>query len=143
MTEVLFYTNAADKLHAACQLSSKAMTRKMRVMILDTAEAQVTDRLSRMLWTTPTIAFNPHCRSADRLAPVTPIIVDHATDPVVHEEVLINLRNDLPSYFSRFRRVVEIVTADADDRAQARDRYRFYRDRGYEITTHDLGKGKS
>ena len=62
---------------------------------------------------------------------------------MVHEEVLINLRNDLPSYFSRFRRVVEIVTADADDRAQARDRYRFYRDRGYEITTHDLGKGKS
>lgn len=142
MTEVLFYTNAADKLHAACQLSSKALSRKMRVMIL-TPEAQVTDRLSQLLWTTPSIGFNPHCRSADRLAPITPIIVDHATDPVVHEEVLINLRTDTPSYFSRFRRVVEIVTGDSEDRALARDRYRFYRDRGYEITTHDLGKNKS
>jgi DNA polymerase-3 subunit chi len=142
MTEVLFYMNAADKLHAACQLSSKALSRKMRVMIL-TPEAQVTDKLSRLLWTTPALAFNPHCRAADRLAPVTPIIVDHATDPVVHEEVLINLRTDMPSYFSRFSRVVEIVTQDADDRALARDRYRFYRDRGYEITTHDLGKDKS
>jgi len=46
----------------------------------------------------------------------------------------------MPSYFSRFRRVVEIVTRDSDDRALARDRFRFYRDRGYEITTHDLGK---
>ena len=56
MTEVLFYTNAADKLHAACQLSSKALSRKMRVMIL-TPEAQVTDRLSRLLWTTPSIGL--------------------------------------------------------------------------------------
>ncbi len=142
MTEVLFYTNAPDKLHAACQLSSKALSRKMRVMIL-TPEAQVTDRLSRLLWTTPAIGFNPHCRSADRLASITPIIVDHATDPVVHEEVLINLCNDMPSYFSRFQRLVEIVGRDEDDRASARERYRFYRDRGYEITTHDLGKNKS
>jgi len=142
MTEVLFYTNAADKLHAACQLSSKALSRKMRVMIL-TPEAQVTDRLSRLLWTTPATGFNPHCRSADRLASITPIIIDHATEPVAHEEVLINLRNDMPSYFSRFQRLVEIVSRDEDDRASARERYRFYRDRGYEITTHDLGKNKS
>ena len=142
MTEVLFYTNAADKLRAACQLSSKALSRKMRVMIL-TPESRVTDKLSRLLWTTPSIGFNPHCRSADQLASITPIIVDHATEPVIHEEVLINLCNDTPSYFSRFHRLVEIVTRDQDDRALARERYRFYRDRGYEITTHDLGKNRS
>ncbi len=142
MTELLFYTNAADKLHAACQLSCKALSRKMRVMIL-TPESQVTDKLSRLLWTTPSIGFSPHCRSADRLASITPIIVDHATEPVIHEEVLINLCNDTPSYFSRFHRLVEIVTRDKDDRALARERYRFYRDRGYEITTHDLGKNRS
>jgi DNA polymerase-3 subunit chi len=142
MTEVMFYTNAADKLHAACQLSSKALSRKMRVMIL-TPEAQVTDKMSRMLWTASAVAFNPHCSSTDKLAPITPIIVDHATAPVVHEEVLINLCNETPSYFSRFQRLVEIVTEDDDDRARGRERYRFYRDRGYQITTHDLGKTRS
>ena len=142
MTEVMFYTNVADKLHAACQLSTKALSRKMRVMIL-TPEAQVTDKMSRLLWTTPAVAFNPHCRSADKLAPVTPIIIDHATTPVVHEEVLINLCNETPSYFSRFHRLVEIVASNDDDRSLARERYRFYRDRGYEITTHDLGKPRS
>ena len=142
MTEVMFYTNVADKLHAACQLSSRALSRKMRVMIL-TPEAQVTDKISRLLWTTPAVAFNPHCRSADKLAPVTPIIIDHSTTPVVHEEVLINLCNETPSYFSRFHRLVEIVASNDDDRSLARERYRFYRDRGYEITTHDLGKPRS
>ena len=142
MTEVLFYTNAPDKLRTTCQLSSKALERKRRVMIL-TPELQVTDRLSQLLWTTPSTGFTPHCRAADRLAAVTPVIIDHATDPVIHEDVLINLCDDMPSFFSRFQRLVEIVTSNASDRARARERYRFYRDRGYEIVTHDLGKTRS
>ena len=36
--------------------------------------------------------------------------------------------------------LIEIVSLDEEDRAQARDRFRFYRDRGYEIRTHDLSQ---
>ncbi|RDJ93817.1 DNA polymerase III subunit chi, partial [Lacticaseibacillus rhamnosus] len=43
-------------------------------------------------------------------------------------------------FFSRFQRLVEIVGTDASDRQAARERYRFYRDRGYEIRTHQLGE---
>jgi len=32
------------------------------------------------------------------------------------------------------------VSRDDEDRAQARERFRHYRDRGYEIRTHDLSK---
>jgi DNA polymerase-3 subunit chi len=92
-----------------------------------------------MLWTAPSIGFYPHCRAADKLAPVTPIIVDHMSDPMVHDEVLINLRDETPSMFSRFRRLIEIVSTDEADRTAARERFRFYRDRGYEIRTHQLG----
>ncbi len=139
MTEVLFYTHAPDKLRTTCQLSCKALERNRRVMIL-TPEAGVTEQLSKLLWTAPSTGFTPHCRAADRLASVTPVIVDHTTDLVVHEDVLINLCEELPSFFSRFQRLVEIVTDDDNDRARARERYRFYRDRGYQIVTHDLGK---
>ena len=142
MTEVLFYTNAPDKLRTTCQLSSKAMAHQRRVMVL-TPGSDVTDRLSHLLWTTPSTGFTPHCRAADRLAGVTPVIVDHANEPVVHEDVLINLREDTPTFFSRFQRLIEIVTSDPADRAQARERYRFYRDRGYKIVTHDLVKARS
>lgn len=142
MTEVLFYTSAADKLRTTCQLSRKALERNRRVMVL-TPEGRITDQLSHMLWTTPSTGFTPHCRAADRLAKVTPIIVDHATDTVIHEDVLINLCQDMPTFFSRFQRLVEIVTNDENDRAQARERYRFYRDRGYQIVTHDIDKNHS
>jgi DNA polymerase-3 subunit chi len=67
------------------------------------------------------------------------VIVDHVDDPLVHDQVLINLRGDTPGCFSRFQRLVEIVGADDADREAARARYRFYRDRGYNILTHQLG----
>jgi DNA polymerase-3 subunit chi len=138
MTEVLFYTHVEDKLHTACQLSAKALARRMRVMIL-TADAALTDKVSRLLWSVPSIGFYPHCRATDKLAAVTPIIVDHVDEPLPHGQVLINLRNETPPGFSRFQRLVEIVSLDDGDRSAARERYRFYRDRGYEITTHRLG----
>ena len=71
------------------------------------------------------------------------MIVDHVTDPVVHEDVLINLCEETPAFFSRFHRLIEIVTTDETDRKRARERFRFYRDRGYEIVTHDLAKKRS
>ena len=142
MTEVLFYTHVDNKLQTACQLAGKAMARKMRVLIL-TPQAETTDRLSKLLWSAPSTGFVPHCRAADRLAPVTPVIVDHVTDPLAHEDVLINLCDETPSCFSRFHRLVEIVGLDDDDRAKARERFRFYRDRGYDIKTHKLGEAQA
>lgn len=138
MTEVLFYTHADNKLQTACQLTSKALARGMRVMLW-TADAAATEHLDRLLWSVPSTGFVPHCRGDDRLAPVTPVIIDHRAEPLVHDQVLVNLCDALPPFFSRFHRLVEIVGRDDDDRESARTRFRFYRDRGYEIRTHQLG----
>jgi DNA polymerase-3 subunit chi len=54
--------------------------------------------------------------------------------------VLVNLRAEWPPFFGRFERLIEIVSTDEDDRSRARERYKFYRDRGYQIRTHDLGE---
>lgn len=137
MTEVLFYTNVEDKLQTACVLAAKALSRSMRVLLF-TPDAGMTERLSKLLWSVPSTGFLPHCRCGDRLAPVTPILVDHVGEPLIHHDVLFNLREDAPPFFSRFSRLVEIVGNDDEDRARARERFRFYRDRGYEIRTHQL-----
>jgi DNA polymerase III subunit chi len=142
VTEVLFYTHVEDKLQTACQLAAKALAKSLRVMVL-TPDAEFTERISRLLWNVPSTGFLPHCRAADRLAPVTPIIVDHYSEPLVHDQVLINLCGQTPSIFSRFQRLVEVVTQEDDDRKAARERFRFYRDRGYEIRTHQLGEQRS
>ena len=138
MTEVLFYANADNKLQTACTLTAKALARGMRVMLF-TPDSATTERLSKLIWSAPATGFVPHCRSADRLAPVTPVIVDHVAEPLIHDQVLVNLCELTPPFFSRFQRLVEIVGTEEVDRAAARARFRFYRDRGYEIRTHNLG----
>jgi len=137
VTQIDFYVHVANKLQTLCTLAAKALARDVRMMVL-TPDAETTEQVDRMLWSQPSIGFLPHCRAHHRLAPLTPIIVDHLADPVVHEQLLVNLCPDSPAVFSRFERLIEIVSLDEADRTLARARFRFYRDRGYEIRTHDL-----
>jgi DNA polymerase III subunit chi len=137
VTQIEFYTHVENKQQMACRLAAKAMRQGLRVMLY-ASDANTTDQLNRLLWTFPATGFVPHCRSADELAPVTPVIVDHLGDVLVHDEMLINLHPEWPQFFSRFKHLVEIVSTDEDDQREARLRYRFYRDRGYEIQHHDL-----
>ncbi len=139
MTQIDFYTHVDNKHQTLCTLAAKALARGMRMMIL-TPDSDATERIDRLLWTQPPIGFLPHCRAHHRLAPVTPIILDYVAEPVVHEQVLVNLCHAAPPVFSRFERLIEIVGLDEDDRGLARERFRFYRERGYEIRTHDLSQ---
>ena len=137
MTQIDFYFNVENKLHTACALSAKAYVRGLKVLAF-CPDAEAGQKFSRMLWTVPAISFIPHCAPADPLAAVTPVIVDHEGLSLLHDQVLINLRAEWPPFFSRFQRLVEIVSLDEEDCGSARERFRFYRDRGYAIQTHDL-----
>lgn len=137
MTQIDFYTYVDDKHQMVATLAGKALARQLRVTIL-TPDAPTTDKLDKLLWVQPPIGFLPHCRAHDRLAAVTPIILDHVAEPVVHEQILLNLCDHYPPHFSRFERLIEIVGAGDEDRALARERYRYYRERGYEIRSHDM-----
>ena len=139
MTQIDFYTHVEDKLRTACRLAAKAFSHGMRVMVC-CPDADNARRFDRVLWTTPAISFIPHCLASDPLAPVTPIIVDYDGTEPLHDEVLLNLQAERPPLFSRYQRLIEIVSLDVEDQRVARERYKFYRDRGYEIRTHDLSK---
>jgi DNA polymerase-3 subunit chi len=137
MTQIDFYTHVDDRLATACRLAAKAYAQKLRMTVLcpDVAAAA---RFDRHLWTYTATGFVPHCLAHDALAPVTPILVDCDGSAPDHDQVLLNLRPEWPPRFSRFQRLIEVVSRDEEDRRLARERYRFYRDRGYEIRTHDL-----
>jgi DNA polymerase-3 subunit chi len=137
MTQIDFYTKVDDKLRTACRLVNKAYSQGLRVVVScpDQATAREIDRL---LWTTPATGFVPHCLATDALAPVTPVILDASDGEPAHDEVLVNLRGQWPACFSRFQRLIEIVSTDGEDSRVARERFKFYRDRGYDIRTHDL-----
>jgi DNA polymerase-3 subunit chi len=139
MTRIDFYFEAEDKLQVACRLSAKATHQKLRVLIYaaDEAQAQVIDK---MLWTWQSTGFLPHCLTRSPLAVQTPVLITHDPEDTPHDEVLLNLHYEWPPAFSRFQRLVEIVGRYDGDRMAARERFRFYRDRGYEIKSHDLSK---
>lgn len=137
MTQIDFYTQAGDRLHTACRITAKARSRGLRVTLF-CPDRETAARLDRLLWTVPATGFIPHCAPEAPLAPVTPVLIDTAGDNHLHDEMLINLHHEWPAFFSRYQRLAEIVGSDDADRAQARQRYKFYRDRGYAIRTHDL-----
>jgi DNA polymerase-3 subunit chi len=138
MTQIDFYSGADDKLHTACRLSAKVVQQDLKVTIY-IPDTETAERLDKLLWTFSSTAFIPHCRVDDKLAYVTPVIISPQAEPLPHDNVLINLHVEPPPFFSRFLRLIEISGTTQEDTQAARKRYRFYKDRGYEIRHHKLG----
>ena len=137
MTHISFYTHADNKLNVARQLIAKAWGQKLNVLVYapDNAIAREMDRL---LWIQPALSFIPHCLDDSPLAAVTPVLIGSRMDTLARADIIINLDQEPPSVFSRFDRLLEIVTQEESDLTASRQRYRFYRERGYDLVTHDL-----
>jgi DNA polymerase-3 subunit chi len=139
MTTIDFYTGCADPLAVAARLVVKAWGQFGHVRVL-TPDAAATGALDRQLWQVPATGFVPHCRLGAACAEDTPVIIDHALDHQGPAAVLINLQATPPPFFSRFERLAEIVVAGDDAVAAGRERWKFYRERGYELRSHDLSE---
>jgi DNA polymerase-3 subunit chi len=139
MTTIDFYTGCADPLAVAARLVVKAWGQFGHVRVL-TPDAAATAALDRQLWQVPATGFVPHCRLGAACAEDTPVIIDHALDHQGPAAVLINLQATPPPFFSRFERLAEIVVAGDDAVAAGRERWKFYRERGYELRSHDLSE---
>jgi DNA polymerase-3 subunit chi len=139
VTKIDFYTGTDDKLRTACLLSHKAMQNGLRVL-LHTPDQATAEMLDQLLWQHPAAAFMPHCLSSNQAAAEMPVIIGHQPEPFPHSEVLISLHTTCLPFFSRFERVIEIVSHDAEDSRLGRERFGFYRERGYEMRHFDLSK---
>ena len=145
MTKVDFYLLGPDndsRALFACRLAEKVWRLGHRVYLL-AADPPAANELDELLWTFSQGSFVPHalCKQkedADHYAELHPVLIGHAEPPDSLSDVLISLSTDVPAWFSRFTRVVELVGASDDDKARARERFRFYRERGYPLETHNL-----
>lgn len=137
MTKIDFYTGSTDKLRTACQLSHKAMQNGVRVL-LSAPDEETTEKLDKLLWQYPATAFMPHCRSDAGEAEQCPVVLNRGSEKFPHHDLLISLHDECLPFFSRFERVIEIIGSDDEDSRLGRERYKFYRDRGYELRHIDL-----
>ena len=144
MTRVDFYVLGGEaeaaRLALVCRLAEKACERDQTVFVHGDDEALLA-RLDAALWTFRPGGFVPH-----RLLAAGESVSGVDTDPVQlslgepasDRRVLINLAAAVPPFFSRFERALEVVDQRPDVRDAGRERYRFYRHRGYPLGHHRL-----
>jgi DNA polymerase-3 subunit chi len=142
MTRVDFYILKKDDHSArhlfACRLTEKAFRQGHRVFINTDSDAQLR-QLDDLLWVFRDGSFLPHAVFDGRPDNPEPILLGHGAEPQDCSDVLVNLCAEVPTWFGRFERVAELVDANESQRAAARERSLFYKDRGYTLNTHDIG----
>ena len=121
----------------ACKLAEKAFRQGHQVFI-NTASSTQLQQLDDMLWTYRAGSFVPHGIYREDLSGTPPVMLGHATEPADCHDVLVNLADEVPSWFCRFERVAELVSGNDSQRTTARQRYRFYQDRGYTLKSHNI-----
>jgi DNA polymerase III subunit chi len=73
------------------------------------------------------------------LAKDTPVVLAADLDAAPHHKILVNLGMTVPPQFARFERLLEVVGNEDEELAAGRERYRFYRDRGYALNNYNQG----
>jgi DNA polymerase-3 subunit chi len=144
VTQVDFYVLESDsddaRLRLACRIVDKATQLDNHVFIHSASDEEA-QQLDELLWTFSQGSFIPHrvVRHSLDEPPAEPVLIGVNQTPAPGRwDVLINLAPDVPEFFSRYERVAEVVDANAARRQQSRERYRFYRDRGYQLNTHQV-----
>ncbi len=143
MTRVDFYIlekSRHDQLRLACHLAEKAYLSDMTVYVHAASDAQAM-QLDKLLWVFRDGSFVPHrClgRYDTKEKCEEAVVIGRGVDSKEHHGMLINLASEVPEIFSRFDRVAELVGRGEETRASGRQRFRFYRDRGYSLNTHRM-----
>ena len=137
MTRIDFHSNVGDSLLYACRLARKAYLAGQPTVVL--AEPPRLRAFDEQLWTFSPLDFVPHCYADSPLAAQTPIVLTASADRVPHYQVLLNLGAEVPAQFARFERLLEVVGNAQDELNAGRERYRFYRDRGYALNNYKQG----
>jgi len=151
MTRIDFYllSNPADdgRLDLVAKLAEKASGSGQKVYIYSTDNSELT-ALDRHLWT---FRWQPDSHVARGELSGDPLTLQHAplsgsddpvllgnAEPSTDRQILINLHTEVPPFFSRFQRTLEVIGAAAGDQSSGRERYRYYQSRGYPLKHHKL-----
>lgn len=135
-----FHFNVEHRLQYACRVVRRARQAGCRVLLY-TRDADRLARIDTALWTFSALDFVPHVHVASPLAARTPVLLASSLDQHSGGDVLLNLDDEVPPQMTgladRFARLIEVVSRDDDERSRARERFRAYREAGFEPQAHD------
>jgi len=141
VTRIDFYVqkqiNQTTHEHLICKITEKAWQNQHEIFLLCANTEQV-NRLDELLWTFSSASFIPHSSTCDDGGET--VILSTEKKTLRNYEILINLTNDVPEYAGKFSRIIESTGYNEAMRANARGKYKYYKDRGYPLFTHEIGK---
>jgi DNA polymerase III subunit chi len=126
-----------ERLRFACRLLDKAYQQNHQVYVHVANESDA-NTFNNLLWTFRDISFVPHDLVGGKNSENTPILIGFDNKPENTNDILLNLDHQIPDFFTKFERVVEIVSQDKELQKKARENYSYYKEQGFKIETHDL-----
>lgn len=139
MTQIDFYvlpeTTSAARWLFACRLIDKVQRMGMRTLIVMDNEIEAR-QFDELLWTFKPESFIPH-QLINGVKPA-PVEITFSNDSGAHQGLLLNLSSSIPPYFSRFERLSEVVIQEPQSLQTSRERFGFYKQRGYPIETRKI-----
>jgi len=140
VTDVAFHFGAPDKVAYAVRLLRKAVGTGVRVLVV--ADEGQLARLDAELWASATTDFFAHCfaRATAQALALSPVVLSEYDGAAVCPalDVLGNLGESMPEAFDRHARVIEVVSAEEEDRILARQRWKHYAAQGYAPDSKNL-----
>lgn len=121
----------------ACRLLEKAYAKGHRVFVLCNNK-QDAELLDELLWTFKEESFIPHNLQGEGPEPPPPIQIGYELEPRGFNDILLNLSNNIPSFYAKFKRIMQIVINSDADKEQSRAHYRNYKAKGCELHTHQM-----
>ena len=146
MTRIDFYVLNQNTLAArtdyACRIVEKAVKNQCKVNIL-TDHANDSSELDEKLWSFAPESFVPHI-NLDALEE-NQLRSSHSSVNISRDaiecddyDLLVNLSGKVPTKFSRYNRLIEIVVQDSKVLETTRKQHHYYKERGYPIFVHKI-----
>tara|TARA_R110002167_G_C12290761_1_gene616082 strand:- start:45 stop:482 length:438 start_codon:yes stop_codon:yes gene_type:complete len=143
-TQINFYilpsSEESKKLEFCARLVEKVFSKEHRVLIVCDSGQQL-EALDKLLWSFKEESFIPHLISDEITAETRnmPIVLTLDSNyKMGAEDVCISMSHQVVQQFECFSRFLEITNQNKDALAESREHYKFYRQKGYEITTHKI-----
>jgi len=121
----------------ACRLLEKAYLKGHRVFVFcdNKHDAELLDEL---LWTFKDDSFIPHNLEGEGPEPSPAIHIGYSKEPRGFNDILLNATSQIPPFYSKFKRVIELVSNNEEKKEQSRACYKVYRAQGCTLYTHSI-----
>tara|TARA_B100000029_G_scaffold488558_1_gene545263 strand:+ start:2639 stop:3085 length:447 start_codon:yes stop_codon:yes gene_type:complete len=127
--------------NSVCQIIKQYYKREYKIVVV-TDEDDLIEQIDSNLWKFEQISFIPHTtyKKIDLTAPIILCKKNKIPENYVNSdfEVLINLSNNFPEDYEKYKIIIEFVLPDENMKKKSRDHYIKYKKYNYEIIHEEI-----